>query len=105
VLNDGLAIPIGINMITGSRALHPEISLNLMPYIDQYQSMFSANDNSDKYIYIIPGFGCRYMKNASKFFYRAALCPSVELDPPSSDFWNMDVRFLIIVNAGIGLRF
>jgi hypothetical protein len=105
ILEDAVAFPVSINAFTGKNASHAEFSLTLMPYIDHYKSFLGQNDQSDKYLYIMPSVGYRFQKPKGKFFFKAAILPSVFLDPPSSDFWDMDPRFYLIGNIGLGISF
>ena len=105
ILNDYVALPIGINLLTGKENSHAEFSLSVMPYIDQYQTMFSDNDLSDKYIYITSAIGYRYQKPTGGFFFKAALSPMIILDPRSSNFWKMDPEINAVGNLGFGYSF
>ncbi len=105
ILKDFVALPVGINLLTGKENSHAEFSLTVMPYIDQYKTMFRDNDLSDKYIYIIPAIGYRYQKRTGGFFFKAALSPMIILDPRSSNFWKMNPEIYITGNVGLGLSF
>jgi len=105
ILNDAIAFPVGINLFTGEKNSHIEYSLTIVPYIDHYKSIGSDNDLPDKYLYVIPGIGYRFQKPKGGFFVKAAISPTIFLDPPSDDFWNMDPKFYITANMGIGLSF
>ena len=58
---NSLSFPLGINMITGQHSHHAEFSLAIVPYIDKYQTFLSGDNKSDKYIYVIPAAGYRYI--------------------------------------------
>jgi len=105
ILAEAVAMQIGTNLFFGKQNSHAEVSLTVMPYIDKYQSMWTDNDLSDKYIYIIPGFGYRYQKPTGGIFFKASVSPMVVLDPPSDDFWKMDPKLFFAANLGIGLNF
>lgn len=105
ILKDVIALPIGINLFTGKGNSHAEFSLSLMSYVDQYNTMFSDNDLSDKYIYITPAIGYRYQKRNGGFFFKAALSPMIILDPRSSNFWKMDPEINAASNLSFGYNF
>lgn len=103
-LNDVVAIPIGIQFISGKGANHAEYSFTAVPYIEHYNKLFSGNSQSDKKIYLMPGAGYRYQKPGSGFFGKVVVGPIIYLDPPQGDFWNMDSKVYagITVAAGFG---
>ncbi len=105
ILTDAIAFPVGINLFTGKKNSHLEYSLTVVPYIDHYKSLGSDNDLSDKYLYVIPGLGYRFQKPKGGFFIKAVISPTIFLDPPSDDFWNMDPKLYFTANMGIGLTF
>lgn len=105
VLEDAIAIPVGVNLYTGKGNSHLEYSLTLIPYVDHYKSFLSSNDLSDKYLYVVPGIGYRYQRPQGGFFFKVVLSPTVFLDPPSSNFWKMDPKFYITANIGLGYSF
>lgn len=105
VLKEAIALPVGINLLSAKGNSHAEFSLTIMPYIDQYRTMFSTNDLSDKYLYVIPAIGYRYQITNGGLFFKAALSPMLVLDPPSSNFWKMDPKMYFTGNIGIGLSF
>ncbi|MEI7736532.1 MAG: hypothetical protein WCI49_13770 [Ferruginibacter sp.] len=100
-----IALPIGINFFTGHQASHMEISLTLVPYIDNYKSFLSSIDLSDKKMLIIPGVGYRYQKPEGGFFFRAVAAPAIDLDPPSDYFWKMDGKLYPVLTIGAGYSF
>jgi len=105
ILENAIAFPIGINAFTGKENSHMEFSLSLIPYVDKYQSLFSDNDLSDKFLYIVPGVGYRYQKPNGDFFFKAVLSPTILLDPPSNDFWKMDPQLHLTASLGLGVSF
>lgn len=105
VLENAIALPLGINLFTGKGNAHAEFSLTLMPYMDEYKSFLSSNDLSDKYLYIIPAAGYRYQKRGGGLFFKVALSPMIVLDPPSSNFWKMDPKVYAAGNIGVGWSF
>jgi hypothetical protein len=105
ILKDAIAFPVGINLFTGKGSSHVEFSLTFIPYIDHYKSFLSKNDLSDKYIYVVPGLGYRFQKPNGGFFFMLTVSPTIFLDPPSSNFWNMDPRLYFTGSLGLGLSF
>jgi len=105
VLENAIALPLGINLCTGKGSSHAEFSLTLMPYMDEYKSFLSSNDLSDKYLYVIPAVGYRYQKRRGGLFFKLALSPMLVLDPPSSNFWKMDPKMYAAGNIGVGWSF
>lgn len=89
VYNNVLAFPLGINFFTGKNAHHAELGATVIPYIEKYQKLFAAGNQSDKKLYIIGGAGYRYQQPTGGFFFKAIAGPELYLDPPSDDFWNM----------------
>ncbi len=102
---DAFSIPLGLSMITGSRAHHAEFSLGFIPYVDHYKKSSDNLDVSDKYVYINSTVGYRYQESKSRLFFRVAFGPGVLLDPPSEDFWNMDPKLYAFGSLGIGISF
>lgn len=100
-----IALPLGINFFTGHNASHMEISLTLVPYIDNYKSFLSASDLSDKKMLIIPGLGYRYQQPEGGFFFKAVAAPAIHLDPPSDNFWKMDGKLYPVLTIGAGYSF
>jgi hypothetical protein len=103
---NAVSFPLGIHLITGIKDHHAEFSLNFIPYIDYDTPPAGSNkDHADKYLYINPGIGYRYQKKNTGIFLRAAIGPSIFLDPPSDDFWNMDPKLYGFGSVGIGIGF
>jgi len=102
---NALSFPVGFNFITGSYDHHVEFGLTIIPYFDYYEDnpVIDYADKSDKYIYVNPAVGYRFQKPERSFFFKAAIGPSIFLDPPSNDFWAMDPKldFFGSVSAGI----
>ncbi len=104
-LNDVVAIPIGIQFISGKGDHHAEYSFTAVPYIEHYNKLFSGNSLSDKKIYLMPGAGYRYQKPGGGFFAKVVVGPIIYLDPPSDNFWNMDPKVYAGVTVAAGVSF
>lgn len=102
---DIIALPFGINFLTGNNNSHAEFSLNIVPFIEKYQKIAGKNDLSDKKAVIAPSVGYRYQKPIGGIFFKITAQPTLYLDPPSNDFWNMDVKFLTSLTCAIGFSF
>lgn len=105
IMEDAVAMPIGVNAITGKNNSHLEFSFTIIPYIDKYQSFLSSNDLSDKYIYLVPGIGYRFQKPQGGFFFKSTVSPTILLDPPSNNFWKMEPKLKLLVGVGLGYTF
>jgi hypothetical protein len=106
IYNSTVSFPVGINFITGLNEHHAEFSLAVIPYIDYDVHLVGSNDTeSDKYIFVNPSIGYRYQKKEGGFFLKAAAGPSIYLDPPSNDFWNMDPKLYAFGSIGLGISF
>jgi len=106
IYNNTVAFPVGVNFITGLNEHHAEFSFNVIPYIDYDVHLVGSNNTeSDKYIYVNPSIGYRYQKKEGGVFLKAAVGPSVFLDPPSNDFWNMDPKLYAFGSIGLGISF
>lgn len=77
---DELYFPVGINVFTGKKASHLELSLVLAPYIKQYEER--GHDKGDAYLYIIPGVGYRYQHRKAGPFLKLVASPAVLVDAP-----------------------
>ncbi len=93
VTKEALYFPIGINLITGTKSSHAEFSLVTAAYIKGHDTFPTNLQNSDTYLYIIPGFGYRYQRKNAGPFFKVVASPELRLDPPSDDFWNMRYKF------------
>lgn len=106
IARNAVSFPAGIHFITGSGQHHAEYGITVIPYIDYNHHLAGSNKNqSDKYLYINPGIGYRYQKNTTGIFLKATAGPSVFLDPPSDDFWNMDPKLYAFGSIGLGISF
>ncbi len=105
ILENAIALPLGINAFTGKEKSHLEFSLSIIPYIDKYKSLTSSNDLSDKYIYLVPGVGYRFQKPNDGLFFKALISPTIILDPPSSNFWKMEPKLHFTASLGLGYSF
>jgi hypothetical protein len=105
VLKNAIAFPLGINFFTGQDVHHFEFGITIVPYIENYQKLFSPGNLSDKKFYIIPGAGYRYQKPEGGFFFKAVASPLIYLDPSSGNFWKMDGKVYPGITIGAGVSF
>jgi hypothetical protein len=107
IAKNSVAFPVGIHFITGTNEHHAEFGVTFIPYIDYKHDLVgsSIKTESDKYLYINPGMGYRYQKSDTGLFFKATIGPSVFLDPPSDDFWNMDPKLYAFGSIGVGISF
>ena len=105
ILEDVIALPLGVNLFVGRNNSYVEFGVTVMPYMDKYKSFLSSNDLSDKYLYIIPAIGYRFQKQNGGLFFKAGVSPMIILDPPSSNFWKMDPKVYATGNIAFGLSF
>lgn len=105
LLNNAIAFPLGLNFFSGRDNDHVEFGLTLVPYIENYQKLFSAGNLSDKKFYIIPGAGYRFQKPEGGFFFKLIAAPILFLDPPSDNFWKMNGKVYAGGSIGAGISF
>lgn len=105
VEKNSIAVPLGMNFITGKQSHHAEFGLTLIPYIDKYKTFLSGDNVSDKYLYVIPSAGYRFQPVSGGVFFRATVGPLILLDPPSDNFWKMDPKFFGYGSIGMGITF
>lgn len=106
IARNAVSFPVGIHFITEGGQHHAECGITFIPYIDYKHHLAGSNKNqSDKYLYINPGIGYRYQKSTTGIFLKAMAGPSVFLDPPSDDFWNMDPKLYAFGSIGLGISF
>lgn len=106
IYSNTVSFPVGLNLITGLNDHHAEFSLTVIPYIDYGVHRVGSNrTESDKYIFVNPAMGYRYQKAGGGIFVKAAVGPSIFLDPPSNDFWNMDPKLYVFGSIGLGINF
>lgn len=105
VSGNTIALPLGINFFSGYGNGHFEFGLTLMPYIEDYQKLFSPGNLSDKKLDIIPGAGYRFQKPGGGFFFKIIGSPIIHLDPPSDNFWKMDGKLYAGISIGVGISF
>lgn len=107
IAKNALAFPVGVHFITTNSDHHAEFGVTFIPYIEQKPALVgsSGKGDKDKYLYVNPGFGYRYQKSTSSFFIKALAGPSLFLDPPSDDFWNMDPKLHAFASIGVGISF
>ena len=105
VYSNIIALPLGINFFSGNGNNHFEFGVTLVPYVEDYQKLFSPGSPSDKKMDIIPGAGYRYQKPGGGFFFRIIAAPVIHLDPPSDNFWKMDGKLYAGGSIGAGFSF
>ena len=105
LMNNVIAMPLGLQAFTGHNEHHAEFSITVVPYIEKYTKLFSAGNLSDKKIFVIPGVGYRYQRPGGGIFFRIVAAPVIYLDPPSDNFWNMDPKIYAGITGGIGFSF
>ena len=103
---NAFSFPLGIHFIKGIKDHHAEFGLTVIPYV-QYTDQLAGSykGSTDKYLYINPGIGYRYQKSNTGIFLKATIGPSIFLDPPSDDFWNMDPKLYGFGSLGVGISF
>lgn len=105
LLNNAVALPVGLNFLKGDGFHHFEFGLTVVPYVENYQKLFQAGSLSDKKIYLIPGAGYRYQPPGGGLFFKAIVAPVIYLDPPSDNFWKMDGKVYAGGSVGAGISF
>jgi hypothetical protein len=107
IAKNSVAFPVGIHFITAAEKHHAEFGLTLIPYIDHKNHLVGSNSKSDadKYLFINPSAGYRYQAASTGLFLKAAIGPSIFLDPPSDDFWNMDPKLYAFGSIAVGISF
>jgi hypothetical protein len=106
IYDNTVSFPVGVNFITGLNEHHAEFSLTVIPYIDYDVHLIGSNNSeSDKYVFVNAAVGYRYQKAERGIFLKAAVGPSIFLDPPSNDFWNMDPKLYAFGSIGVGISF
>jgi hypothetical protein len=69
ITKDELYFPIGLNVLTGKKASHLEVSFVCAPYIKNYNTPDRSIENVDVYLTIIPGIGYRYQCRGNPLFF------------------------------------
>ena len=107
IAKNAVSFPVGVHFITTNSDHHAEFGVTFIPYIEHKPALVSSagKGDADKYLYINPGIGYRYQKSTGGVFLKAAVGPSVFLDPPSDDFWNMDPKLYAFGSIGVGISF
>jgi hypothetical protein len=105
IVADGISLPLGFNAFTTPGNHHFELGLGLTPYVDHYRTFLAKNDQSDKYLYVVPHVGYRYQKPEGGFFFTAGLMPSIFMDPPSYDVWDFTPEFRMWGGLALGISF
>jgi hypothetical protein len=103
---NAVSFPVGINFMKGQNDHHAEFSFTVIPFIDRVdENSGMNNDETDKYFFINPTIGYRFQKVEKGIFIKAAVGPSIFLDPPANDFWNMDPKVHAFLSIGAGFSF
>ena len=104
---DAISFPVGFNFISGHDEHHAEFSFTIIPCFHYYdkQEAINYSDKSDKYIFLHPEAGYRFQKPEGSLFLKAAIGPSLVLDPQKGDFWNMDPKVYFFGSVGGGITF
>ena len=107
IAKNAVSFPVGVHFITTNSDHHAEFGVTFIPYIEQKPALVGSTGkgDKDKYLYINPGIGYRYQKNSGGVFLKALIGPSIFLDPPSDDFWNMDPKLHAFGSIGVGISF
>ncbi len=107
VEKNALSFPVGFNFITGKHDHHGEFGLTIIPYFHYYEDHPAVDygDKADKSIFVKPSAGYRFQKPGRSIFLKAAIGPSVFLDPPAGDFWNMDPKLYFFGSLSAGICF
>jgi hypothetical protein len=105
IMSHVIAFPFGIQFFTGHQQDHFEFGVTVVPYIENFEKLFSPGNLSDKKIYLIPGAGYRYQKPDGGFFFKIIAGPVIYLDPPSDNFWKMDGKVYAGGSIGAGISF
>jgi hypothetical protein len=56
-------------------------------------------------LFLHPGAGYRFQKPERSLFLKAAMGPSLVLDPQAGDFWNMDPKVYFFGSVAGGINF
>ena len=107
IAKNAVSFPVGIHFMTTNSDHHAELGVTFIPYIEYKAALVGSagKGDADKYLYINPGIGYRYQKSTGGIFLKALVGPSVFLDPPSDDFWNMDPKLHAFGSIGVGISF
>ena len=76
-----------------------------MPYVEDYEKLFSPGSPSDKKLDIIPGCGYRFQNPGGGFFFKIIAAPIINLDPLSDNFWKMEGKVYAGGSIGAGINF
>ena len=104
-LENKIAFPLGINIITGRQNSHLEFNLTIIPCVKRYKIILDSAYLFDKYFYVVPGFGYRYQNLKGGIFIKAIISPMIYFDPRASNFWKMDPKLKFIGSLGLGYSF
>lgn len=103
---NAISFPIGFHLITGRGDHHAEFGLTVIPSIDRSHALENVDKSrTDKLLYINPGVGYRYQRPETGLFLKVITGPSIFLDPPADEFWNMDPRLHAYAALSIGISF
>ena len=104
---NAVSIPVGFQVMTTNSDHHAGFGITFIPSIEQKDAPIGSlgKGDKDKYLYVNPGFSYRYQKSTGGIFFKATAGPSLFLDPPSDDFWNMDPKLHAFASVGLGISF
>lgn len=106
VTREELYLPVGINLLTGKRASHLEVSFVCAPYIKNYNPPDRNIENVDMYLAIIPGIGYRYQCRKNHLFFKLGAAPALLVDIPSKDILlDMESEFRASAFFAFGYSF
>ncbi len=103
---NAISFPIGFHFITGRGDHHAEFGLTVIPSIDRSHALENVDKNkTDKLLYVNPGVGYRYQRPETGLFLKVIAGPSIFLDPPAHEFWDMDPQLRAYAALSVGLSF
>jgi hypothetical protein len=107
VWKNSVSFPVGLHLMTTNSEHHAGFGITLIPSVEYKDAPVGSTGKGDrdKYLYINPGFSYRYQKSTAGLFFQATAGPSIFLDPPSDDFWNMDPKLHAFASVGLGISF
>lgn len=107
VTSKALALPAGVHFLTGTNSQHHlEFGLTVIPYLRlDHLPEGEVKKQTDTYLYVNPGVGYRYQLQGTGLFVKAIAGPTLLLDPPSNNFWDMDPHWYGYCSLGIGVSF
>jgi hypothetical protein len=107
IWKNSVSFPVGVHIMTTNSDHHAGFGITLIPSVEQKAAAIGSagKGDKDKYLYVNPAFSYRYQKSAGGLFIKASAGPSLFLDPPSDDFWNMDPKLYAFGSIGVGISF